>query len=50
MAKVPLSQVSAYVNRFSVQAPPGTSIITADKLSAMVIKPLVQLVTLLCIL
>ena len=50
MAKVPLSQVSAYINCFSVQAPPGTSIIAADKLSAMVIKPLVQLVTLLCIL
>ena len=50
MAKVPLFQVSAYVNHFSVQAPPGTSIIAADKLSATVVKPLMQLVTVLCIL
>ena len=39
-----------YVNRFSVQAPPGTYIVAADKLSATLIKLLVQLVTVLCIL
>ncbi len=37
------SQVSAYLNRFSVQAPPGTFILAADKLSTVVTDPLVQL-------
>jgi tRNA(Ile)-lysidine synthase len=44
------SKVSAYLNRFSVQAPPGTFILAADKLSATVTDPLAQLVMVLRIL
>jgi tRNA(Ile)-lysidine synthase len=42
--------VSAYLSRFSVQAPPGTFILAADKLSATVMDPLVQLAMVLRVL
>lgn len=36
------SQVSAYLSRFSVQAPPGTFLLATDNLSTTVTDPLVQ--------
>ena len=43
-------KASTYLNRFSVQAPPGTFFLAADKLSTAVTDPLVQLAMVLRIL
>lgn len=43
-------KVSTYLNLFSIQAPPGTFILAADKLSTAVTDPLVQLAMVLRIL
>jgi len=44
------SRVSAYLSRFSVQSPPGTFILAADKLSTTLMDPIVQHTTVLRIL
>ncbi|KAI9507362.1 hypothetical protein F5148DRAFT_1285277 [Russula earlei] len=42
MAQTRPIQASTYLSRFSVQAPPGTFLLAADRLSATVVDPLVQ--------